>query len=195
MEQLTPHVYGTDPVTGDGLSAFRCLHIDLHSTCSIAIRILSTNSPYKQGIALSLRGEPAFHGTALLNGQPLATEKKRLVHVVPAVEHQEYELVLEPKAEKGRLLISSASDILGDYPGMLEKIAAQTRKPLASLPAESWISGFSGYSMYGNSLIPEVLSPNIIRCHCCDHVKDDHYNNMVFDMEIRNPNIQKEVPA
>lgn len=195
MEQLIPHVYGAEPVSGDGRPAFRYLHIDLPGACSIAIRIRSMDSPCKQGIALSLRGEPAFRGTALLNGQPLATGKKRLVHVVPAAEYQEHELVLDPQAEKGRLLISSASDILGSYPGMLEKIAAQTRKPITSLPAESWISGFSGFITYANSLIPEVLSPGVIRCHCSDHVKDGQYSNLVFDVEIRNPITQKEVSA
>ena len=142
-------------------------------------------SPYKQGIALSLRGEPAFCGTALLDGQPLATDRKRLIHVVPAMAHQEHTLVIDPGARNSRLLLSSASDLLGSYPGMLEKIAAQTRKPIASLQAESWISGFSGYRMYGNSLIPEALSPGIIRCRCSDHDPDGHHSNLVFDMELR----------
>ncbi|MBE5795855.1 MAG: hypothetical protein E7327_00575 [Clostridiales bacterium] len=81
---------------------------------------------------------------------------------------------------------------------------AQTRRPIASQPAESWISGFSGYRTYGNSLIPEALSPAIIRCHCSDHVNDGHYSNLVFDMELhptdapeahRHHITQKEVSA
>ena len=184
MEQIITHVCGQEPVRRDGLPAWRCLHIDLHSACSVTFRVRSLDSPYKQGIAMSLRGEPSFRGAAWLDGQPLSAERKRLVHVVPAILHQEHVLVIHPDDANGRLLISCASDLLGDYPGMLEKIAGQTRKPLASLPAESWNSGFSGYSMYGNSLIPEVLSSTCIRCHCSDPVSDDNYSNMAFAMEI-----------
>ncbi len=111
MEQIIPHVCGTDPVIGQGRSAFRCLQMDLHGRCRITLRIRSADSPFKQGIALSLRGEPAFCGTALLDGQPLFTDKKRLIHVIPAMEHQEHTLVIDPAAPNGRLLLSSASDL------------------------------------------------------------------------------------
>lgn len=204
MEQIIPHVHGADPVGRDGPVAFRCLHIDLNGICRVTFRIRSMDSPYKQGIALSLRGDPAFPGTAMLDGQPLAADRKRLIHVIPAAARQEHTLVFDQEARAGMLLLSSASDLLGSYPGMLEKIAAQTRRPIASLPAESWISGFSGYRTYGNSLIPEALSPAIIRCHCSDHVNDGHYSNLVFDMELhptdapeahRHHITQKEVSA
>ena len=107
--------------------------------------------------------------------------RRRLIHVISAATHQEHTLAIEPEACNGWLLLSS--DLLGSYPGMLDKIASQTRKPIASLPSESWISGFSGYRMYANSLSPEVLSPGILRCHCSNHVDDGDYSNLVFDME------------
>lgn len=109
------------------------------------------------------------------------TIRRRLIHVISAATHQEHTLAIEPEACNGWLLLSS--DLLGSYPGMLDKIASQTRKPIASLPSESWISGFSGYRMYANSLSPEVLSPGVLRCHCSNHVDDGDYSNLVFGME------------
>ena len=182
MEQLIPHVYGVDPIAGDGAQAFRALRIDMQGSYMMEVKICSTNSPYKQAIALKLRGEPSFRGTVSLNGLPLSANRKRLVHVVPVNPTQDNKFILDAVVENGRLMISPASDILGDYPGILDKIAAQTGKPLSSLPSDSFTSGFSAANMYGTGLITEVLSPNAIRCYCNDHIKDNDYDDMVFEI-------------
>ena len=142
---------------GEHLLRFRFLHVD---------------SPYKQGIVFTLSRE--FKGKLFLNGKSLAKPRRASESLLVVEEGSFPDNTFELKmlVESGSVLISSASDLLGDYPS-LRNLPAMKDKDMEAM--RSYVSGFTAgaYGDSANAFWIEEAAANRFIYHCNDHAKDD----------------------
>ena len=168
-----------------GKTFFRFQRIEEKGHYQFKIKFVSVNSPYKQGIAFKFSSKPEFKGEIIINGVRLEKpKKKRLNYVIEEALFKENEFVAELLLIEGFVVFCNASDILGDYPGLVDKVAELTGKPAEQFEGKGYTSGFSAANMYGNAFWVEVLSDNRYRFHCNDHKLDDDFDDLIFDVEV-----------
>lgn len=149
----------------------------------LKIRFLHVDSPYKQGVVFSLSKE--FKGKVFFNGKRLAKPKRAseslLVVEEGSMQNNEFELKLY--IECGCVLISSASDLLGDYPSWRD-LPAMKDKNMEAM--RSYVSGFTAgaFGDKANAFWVEQVTENRCLYHCNDHAKDDDFDDMVFEVEL-----------
>ena len=153
---------------GEHLLRFRFLHVD---------------SPYKQGIVFTLSRE--FKGKLFLNGKRLAKPRRASESLLVVEEGSFPDNTFELKmlVESGSVLISSASDLLGDYPS-LRNLPVMKDKDMEAM--RSYVSGFTAgaYGDSANAFWIEEAAENRFIYHCNDHAKDDDFDDMLFEIEV-----------
>lgn len=171
-------------VEEDGIGYYRWKTFSAPIDCRLTINFVSTNSPHKQGIALGFPRKQNFQGKVFLNGKQIKYPGVRTNLVVGDGQFPDNRIILEFHLKKGYVNLSSASQTLGDYPGMAEQIAKQTGKDIDYLYDLSWTSGLQLGHKYGSAFWIEPLAPNRDRYHCNDHVMDDDFDDLIFDVEM-----------
>lgn len=94
------------------------------------------------------------------------------------------EFEIELLLETGFISFSSASNFLGDYPGLVDMAAQKTGKEVKQLESKGFTSGFTAASWYGNAFWMETLHDKHYRFHCNDHFMDDDFDDLVFDVMV-----------
>ena len=149
------------------------------------IRFVSVNSPYKQGIAIKLSKKPEFKGVFLINGVQLsAPKKKQLNYVIQEGAFLDNEFEIELKINEGFIAFCNASNFFSDDQALTNKIAEMTGKKVEQFENKGFTSGFSAANLYGNAFWAEQISNNHYQFHCNDHVMDDDYDDLIFDLFV-----------
>ena len=132
----------------------RWYYIEKHGNYRIRFKIVSTNSPHRQGIALFFSD---FKKSMELNGEKLRVLKGFKHYVFKEGEFENDEFILTVNATEGCLTFANASEdpILKTY-----KCGAYC--------CAFWI---------------EQISDNYLRFHCNDHESDDDFDDLIFDLE------------
>lgn len=175
---------GQETFEEEGKIFYRFYRIDKKGKFRLTIRVVSTNSKYRQAIAFSLSTEPKFKGGLFINGQKFMQEKKKNNYVMPVTPPDKIEIVMEFDIVEGYVCIANASDFLDDYPEIIERISTQTGRTREQFRGCSYTSGFSASYLYGNAFWMEQLSDNQYRFYCNDHQMDDDFDDLIFDLEI-----------
>ena len=148
----------------DGKSSFQCNgrnyyrwhNIRATGDYRLHFRIVQTNSPYKQGIALFLS---KFKGTLALNGKRLPVLKGKFAHYIFKEDwFPDGEFMLSVHSEEGNLVIGNASE----------------RPEVGSFTCGA----------FGCAFWIESLNENTCRFYCNDHEYDEDFDDFVFDMSI-----------
>lgn len=144
----------------EGTTYYRWYPIQKKGNFQLNFRIIQTNSPYMQGIALFFND---FKGSIMLNDKPLPILKGRFKHYT-FVQNQikDNEFTLSVQAEYGSLVIGNASG----------------RPGISSLECGA----------FGCAFWIETLNDNLYRFHCNDYALDDDFNDLIFDLEIKSDN-------
>lgn len=173
-------------VEEDGIGYYRWKTFSAPVDFRLTITFVSTNSPHKQGIAPGFPTKKDFKGEVFLNHHLLENPGQHTNLVIGEGDYSGNRIILDVHITHGYLCLSSASQTLGDYPGMAEKISEQTGKKIEDLYALSWTSGFTAGHLPrdGSAFWIEPLSPNRDRYHCNDHVMDDDFDDLIFDVEM-----------
>lgn len=170
----------------DGKIFYRYQRIEKAGKYRLKIKLVSKNTPYKQGIAISFSTEPTFRGIILINGVPLLpVKKKHFAHVISEELFDCNELEIEILIEEGFLLFCNASDISEDYQEIFSKIQKIVNNPLERVNRENFTSGFSAGNLYGNAFWIENITKNKYRFYCNDHRMDDDFDDLIFDLEVK----------
>ncbi len=149
----------------------------------INITVNSINSPYSQAIAFKFSSNPQFKGKLIINNQTFdALKSKTQNFAIPVDTCQKKELIMELSITEGFFLISSASDYLKDYYEKIKEIYKQNS--IAKEIKESYTSGFTAAHLYGNAFWMEELSENRYFVHCNDHIMDEDFDDMIFELRI-----------
>ncbi len=147
---------GKPCVTFEGTTYYRRYNIQNYGDYRLRIHGITTNSPYKQGIALFFS---EFQGKIQLYGKELPVFKEKFKHYVFSTEEIPHgTLVFSVHAKGGSLIIANASARLG-------------------------AAGFT-CGTFGNAFWIEKISENHLRFHCNDHELDDDFNDLLFDLTI-----------
>ena len=169
----------------DGKTFYRYYKLEINGRYQLKLRYISKNSIYKQGIAIGFTTEPKFQGYLSINDVSIdVPSKKRFYHIISEELFENNEIQIELYIKDGGIIFSSASDILGDYPGITEQIAQMTGKDKAEIANDVFTSGFSAVNRYGNAFWIEEISEKRYRFHCNDHEMDDDFDDFIFDVEI-----------
>ncbi len=167
----------------NGKRIFRYQDIQMTGDFELKIKFISVDSPHKQGVALSFFGKPRFVGDVFLNGKRFERHRiKEPYYVFEEGVFQDNEFTLRIHIENGGVAISNASDIVGDYPGLAEKLSSFTGREHGEI--KSFTSGFTAVTLYGNAFWYERISENRYRYYCNDHTLDDDFDDLIFEMEI-----------
>ena len=147
---------GKDCFDNNGKTIFRWYYVRNLGNYQIRLKIVSTNSIYRQGIALFFSN---FKGKVIYDGKSLEIPTNKFKHYLfKDGDTHNNEFVLSVHAEVGALFIGNASE-------------------------RSEIGMFT-CGAFGNSFWVEPLATNSQRFHCNDHEYDDDFDDMVFDLEI-----------
>ena len=178
--------FGTSScVEYEGRKYCRHYKIEQQGKTRIVIRVVSTNSPYKQAIAIYFSDIPKFKGNLIINEQKYSPTKKYDIKVLPIEFFPDtQELTMSLEIESGFLAISTASDFLDDYPELIAMVSARTGRTREQFRGVTYTSGFTAANHYGNAFWIEEISHNSYRLHCNDHKMDDDFDDLVLDMEI-----------
>lgn len=147
---------GKSSVQCDNRYYYRWHSIQATGDYQLRFRIVQTNSPHKQGIAVFFS---KFKGTLALNGKLLPVLKSKFAHYTFREDEfpdREFELSLH--VEEGNLVIGNASE-----------------KPE---------TGLFTCGAFGCAFWIELLNENTYRFHCNDHEYDDDFDDFIFDMSI-----------
>lgn len=174
---------GKSTVEAEGKTFYRSYEFVEIGKHRLKIKIISVNSPYRQGLAFSFSKDPKFKGSLDINGKRFVPEKRNLSYVLPVSFPDDVEFILDLNIENGSFYLSNASDYLDDYPELVEQISRQTGRSRDQFRGCSYTSGLSGYSS-GNAFWIEALSEMCNRFYCNDHEMDDDFNDLIFDLEI-----------
>ena len=164
----------------------------------IKIEVVSSNSPCKQGIAIATSVDPLFKGKVLFNGEEIAElvdfqkkiikkkKKHKMVFVIDENALSIPEVIIDFYVDEGEVFFGNASDLVGDYPGIIEKVSQQTGKTPDQFITYCYTSGIvPSYPLQsGNSFWIETIEEGYLRFHCNDHHMDDDYDDFIFDMII-----------
>lgn len=147
---------GNDFFEHDGKKFFRWHYLHHAKDCIIKLKIISTNSPNKQGITLNFSD---FQGTILFNGASLAIPKTKFGHYLfKEGDTTNNEFVFFVHVTQGHLFLGNASE----------------RKETGTFTSGA----------FGNAFWIELLSPSHFRFHCNDHEFDDDFDDLIFDLLI-----------
>ena len=138
----------------EGHTYQRWYYVEKCGEYRLHFKIVSTNSPYRQGIALFF-GD--FKGSLELNGQKIAVLKGFKHYVFHENYFENNEFTLSVSAKEGKLIFANSSD---DPETGAAKCGAYC--------CAFWI---------------EQLSETRFRFHCNDHESDDDFDDLVFDLE------------
>ena len=171
----------------DGKIYYRCYALKEKGKYRITIEVKSINSPYSQAIAFKFSIDPKFEGKLVINNQTfdvLNTKSQNFAIPVDVCERKK--LSMELRIDDGFFLLSSASDYLKDYYEKIKEVYKQNG--ISKEIKESYTSGFTATSLYGNAFWLEELSENHYLVHCNDHIMDEDFDDMVFDLRIEKLN-------
>jgi len=169
----------------NGKTFFRYQRIEKKGKYQLKIKFISTNSSCQQGIAIKFSKKPEFKGNVLINGVSLSKPKKKhFTYVIREGIFENNEFRIDLLVEEGFIAFCNASDLLGDYPGLVEKVAEMTGKNPEQFEDKGFTSGFSAANMYGNAFWIESITPSCYRFHCNDHKMDDDFDDLIFDLEV-----------
>ena len=175
---------GKQYMEADGKVYYRSYSFDKKGKHRITIRVCEINSSYKQGITFSLSSIPEFNGSLIINGQQFVPQKrKRIDYTIQNIVVGE-EIVFELDMQEGVFRFANASDFLDDYPGLSEKLSAQTGRTREEFRGVSYYSGLSTAYNNGNAFWMEQLGEDKYRFHCNDHKMDDDFDDIILDVEI-----------
>lgn len=166
----------------NGTIFYRFIRIEKKGNYQLRFKFIKVNSLYKQGIAIGFSKNPVFKGSIHLNGERLEKAKKRVNYVIEEGMFPNNEFTLSIQNEEEFITLSGASDFLGDYSGLLDKVSKLTGK--SQLENKSFTSGVTAANMYGNAFWIEVISDKCYRFHCNDHELDDDFDDLVFEFEV-----------
>ena len=144
---------GKDTVEYNGKKFYRWHNIETLGKYKLIIRFISTNSKYRQGIALFFKN---FDGSVSLNGQSLKILKGFKHYIFKFNDFINKELVFEIELNKGYLILGNASEHYED----------------------NFTSGAFGCAFW-----IEDISNKCTRFHCNDHEYDDDFDDLVFEIE------------
>lgn len=169
----------------DGKTFYQTYKIPQQGRFQLKLRIVAINSHYRQAIAFGFSHSPDFISTLYINSKEFAPEKRKLLsYIIPVSLAENSNVVFDLDIAQGHFYLANASDFLDDYPGLAEKISAQTGRAREEFRGNSYASGFNTAGLYANSFWIETLSDNHLRFHCNDHKMDDDFDDLIFDMEI-----------
>jgi hypothetical protein len=176
---------GGETFEENGKTFYRSYKIEKNGTFELKVTIVSIDSMYRQAIAFNLSSKPKFKGTLVINGEKFTPPKKQQFYVMPVAFPNKTEITMDFDIFEGYVSISNASDFLDDYPELIGKISAQTGRTREQFRGCSYTSGFTAGYLYGNAFWMEQISNTQYRFHCNDHKLDDDFNDLVFDLEVR----------
>ena len=147
---------GKQSYEDNGKTIFRWHYVRDIGDYQLQFRFISTNSPYKQGIALFFS---EFGGRVWLDGVPLTVPKGKFRHYVfKEGELSNNQFTLSVQCETGYLYFGNASE----------------RPELGIFTCGS----------LGNAFWIENLDSNFYRFHCNDHEYDDDFDDLLFEMKV-----------
>ncbi len=172
----------------DGITYYRFWKFERKGRFRLTIQIVSTDSPYRQGIAFSFSEDPdsPFQGSLSINEKPFdPKEYKHNLHVFPFIEEMD-RIVLDLDILNGAFSLSTASDLLGDCPPeVIKRIEQQTGRTREQFRGNAFCSGFTASAQIkGNAFWIEELGEDFYRFHCNDHAMDEDFDDLIFDLKI-----------
>lgn len=142
-----------------GRTFYRWHYIRKLGDYTLRLKIISTNSPHGQGVAICFS---KFQGTLVINGQVLPIPKKRFGHyIVKDGDAPDNTFDLELHVESGCIFLGNASE----------------RKEIGTYTCGS----------FANAFWIEEFAKDSFRFHCNDHEPDDDFDDMIFEMTIISP--------
>ncbi len=173
----------------DGITYYRWWNFERKGSFRFTVQLVSKASPYLQGLAFSFSEAPGskFRGNLFINEKRFdPSEYKQSLYVFPFVKNLGGKLVLDLEIQDGSFSISTASDLLGDIPPeVMKRLEQQTGMTQDRFRGNAFCSGFTASAqLKGNAFWIEKLDKDCYRFHCNDHVMDEDFDDLVFDLSI-----------
>jgi len=176
--------YGTEPMSSmvKGKKCHKSWNIIPESDCTVKFTRVSSSSPYYTGIAFSFED---YSGEIIINDQTFEVpSKKRTFYVIEMQEGLKSTFFLKLASGKGKITFSCASDTLGDYREEIEKFCRHTGTKIEDVPSRSFKSGLGNPYAKANMFWIEQITESLYRFHCNDHLVDDDFDDLIFDVEV-----------
>ena len=162
----------------------------------VKIKIISSDSPCKQGIAIAMSVNPMCVGKVLFNGKEIdelgkfqkkIAKRKRKYRMVFVIDEKEFDIpeaILDFYVDEGEIFFGNASDLIGDYPGLIERVSELSGKTPDQFITYCYTSSILPEYIDNdcNSFWIETIGEKHLRFHCNDHHPDDDFDDLIFDM-------------
>lgn len=150
---------GKREVEYEGKRYCRYLLFDEASIYCFKFRFVSTNSPYIQSINVTFAN---FRGEVFLNNEKISIKKGKFSTLTFCEDTAPREFVLRVNVKQGFVMISNSS--------------------------RDWQRDATGNSKWlVCAMIVDNIGKNVYRCYCNDQEYDEDFNDLIFEMEILDP--------